>query len=135
MQAVEASVAWLEKARLTGIRVAKQKDEKGPKRLNKVVVKDPLAPALWARFYGIGTNQPVFVDRDGVPKPALADIGYERMLPVLEALAPFWSVLTCSSSERGPNQRMDRYHLKSHFQMDRHPNRYLNRKDLHGAHL
>ena len=27
MQAVEASVAWLEKARLTGIRVAKQKDK------------------------------------------------------------------------------------------------------------
>jgi hypothetical protein len=56
-----------------------EKDEKGPKGLNKVVVvKGSAAPPLWARFYDIGTNMPIFADRDGVPKPALADIGYER---------------------------------------------------------
>jgi hypothetical protein len=33
---------------------------------------------MWARFYEIGTNRPIFCDRDGVPKSHLADIGHER---------------------------------------------------------
>jgi PelA/Pel-15E family pectate lyase len=78
VRSVEGAVAWFEKAKLTGLRVVSEKDEKGPKGVNKVVVKDPSAPPLWARFYDIETNQPVFADRDGVAKPALADIGYER---------------------------------------------------------
>ena len=78
VQAIEASVAWFEQAKLMGIRVVKEQDEKGPKGFNRVVVKDPQAPPLWARFYEIESNQPIFVDRDGVPKAALADIGYER---------------------------------------------------------
>lgn len=78
INAVEASVAWYRKAMLTGIRVIDQKDDKGQNGVNKVVVNDPAAPPLWARFYDIQTNLPIFVDRDGIPKKALADIGYER---------------------------------------------------------
>lgn len=78
VRAVEAAVKWFESAKLEGIRVDVVKDEKGPKGVNKVVVKDATAPTLWARFYSIETNQPVFADRDGVAKPNLADIGYER---------------------------------------------------------
>jgi pectate lyase len=78
VRAVEAAVKWLEAAKLTGLRVDLVKDEKGPRGVNKVVMKDQTAPPLWARFYSIATNGPVFVDRDGVPRPNLADIGYER---------------------------------------------------------
>jgi PelA/Pel-15E family pectate lyase len=78
VRAVEASVAWLETVKRTGIRVIEVKDEKAPKGVNRVVVADPDAPPLWARFYDLETNQPLFADRDGVPKHALADIGYER---------------------------------------------------------
>jgi PelA/Pel-15E family pectate lyase len=78
VRAVEGAVKWFEGAKLAGIRVDVVKDEKGPRGVNKVVVKDPSAPPLWARFYSIETNQPVFADRDGVAKPNLADIGYER---------------------------------------------------------
>jgi pectate lyase len=78
VRAVESAVAWIEAAKLTGIRVDSVKDEKGPRGLNKVVVVDPAAPPLWARFYAIESNKPVFADRDGLPKPSLADIGYER---------------------------------------------------------
>ena len=78
VRSVEAALGWFDTARLTGIRVASVKDENGPRGLNKVVVVDPTAPALWARFYAIETNKPVFADRDGVPKPGLADIGHER---------------------------------------------------------
>ena len=33
------------------------------------------APPLWARFYEIGSNQPIFCDRDGVAKHQLSEIG------------------------------------------------------------
>ena len=53
-------------------------DDKAPRGKDKVVVKDPNAPGLWARFYEIGTNRPIFCDRDGVAKHDLSEIGYER---------------------------------------------------------
>jgi pectate lyase len=78
VRAVEAAVTWFEASKLTGIRVDTVKDEKGPRGVNRVVVNDPAAPPLWARFYAIETNRPVFADRDGEPKAHLADIGFER---------------------------------------------------------
>ena len=33
---------------------------------------------MWARFYEIGTNRPIFSDRDGFAKHDLSEIGYER---------------------------------------------------------
>jgi pectate lyase len=78
VKAVEGAVAWFDLAKLSGIRVVVQDDDKSPTGKNKVVVKDPSAPPLWARFYDIDTNQPIFADRDGVAKHDLADIGYER---------------------------------------------------------
>ncbi len=78
VQAVEAAIAWFKTVKLSGIRQVIEADEKSPTGKNKVVVKDDSAPPLWARFYEIGTNRPLFVDRDGVPKYDLAEIGYER---------------------------------------------------------
>jgi pectate lyase len=78
VRAVEGAVAWFEAAKLKGIRLVVRKDEKAPKGRDRVVVKDPDAPPLWARFYEIGTNRPIFSDRDGVAKHELAEIGYER---------------------------------------------------------
>ncbi len=78
IRAVEGAVAWFEAAKLEGIRVARGKDKSAPKGYDKVVMKDASAPALWARFYEIGTNRPIFADRDGVAKHDLAEIGYER---------------------------------------------------------
>lgn len=78
VDAVEAAVAWFDAVKLVGIRQVERPDPHSPTGRNKVVVDDPSAPPLWARFYEIGTNRPLFADRDGVPKSRLADIGYER---------------------------------------------------------
>ena len=43
-----------------------------------MVVPDPAAKPLWARFYEIGTNKPMYVGRDGIVHEHLADIEYER---------------------------------------------------------
>lgn len=76
ISAVEGAVAWFESAKITGIRLEKKADvEKG---VDLVVVSDPSAPMLWARFYDLKTRKPFFCDRDGVPKSSIAEIGYER---------------------------------------------------------
>jgi len=76
--AIEGAVKWLEQHKVTGIRIDSVDDPKAPKGKDHVVVKDPKAPALWARFYDLKTGLPYFCDRDGIAKPNLADIGYER---------------------------------------------------------
>ena len=76
--AIEGAVEWLDQHKVTGIRIESVDDPKAPKGKDHRIVKDPKAPALWARFYDLKTGLPYFCDRDGIPKPNLADIGYER---------------------------------------------------------
>jgi PelA/Pel-15E family pectate lyase len=78
VKSVDGAAAWFEAAQLKGIKVVTEKDAKSPTGKNRVVVKDANAPPLWARFYEIGANKPIFSDRDGIAKANLADIGYER---------------------------------------------------------
>lgn len=78
IQSVDAAAAWFESAELKGINVVQRPDPATPKGTDKVVVADPDAPPIWARFYDIATNKPIFSDRDGVAKANLAEIGYER---------------------------------------------------------
>ena len=49
-----------------------------PKGSDNVVIADPAAPPLWARFYELGTNRPIFCGRDSVVKYSMAEIEYER---------------------------------------------------------
>ena len=77
-QAVESAVSWFQTSKINGFRVEQQPDKNAPKGKNKVVISDPNAPALWARFYEIETMRPFFCDRDGIKKYSIAEIGYER---------------------------------------------------------
>lgn len=76
--AIRSAVAWFEEAKLTGIKVVRKEDASLPRGWDKVVVPDEEAPPLWARFYEIGTNKPIFCSRDGVPREKLGEISYER---------------------------------------------------------
>jgi pectate lyase len=69
--AVDAGARWFDRVKLTGIR---QVTVNGDKK----VVNDPAAPPLWARFYEIGTNRPIFCGRDSMVKYELAAIEPER---------------------------------------------------------
>jgi PelA/Pel-15E family pectate lyase len=77
-EAVRCAVAWFEQATLKGIRREVLRDPASPTGRNKVVIRDPSAPPMWARFYEIGTNRPIYADRDGIAKHDLSEIGYER---------------------------------------------------------
>jgi pectate lyase, PelA/Pel-15E family len=77
-EAIEGAVAWFERAKLTGIAVVRKEDPTLPGGWDRVVVPDKNAPPVWARFYDLKTQQPIFCGRDGVVKRTLAEIEHER---------------------------------------------------------
>ncbi len=76
--AVQAGVAWLSSVKLTGIRFEFVPAPDQPKGRDRVVLPDPSAEPLWARFYEIGTNRPIFIGRDAIIRYSLAEIEHER---------------------------------------------------------
>lgn len=79
VEAIEGAVGWFDgPAKITGIRLVRRPDESKPRGFDKVIVKDPQAPPIWARFYDIKTNRPIFCGQDGVIKKTLAEINPER---------------------------------------------------------
>jgi pectinesterase len=76
VNAIQSAVRWFEKTQIHGIRVETFQTEDGKR--DRRVVPDDMAPALWARFYGLSDNRPFFCDRDGIKKYSLAEIGHER---------------------------------------------------------
>ncbi len=70
-RSIESACRWFEKTKLTGIKQVKVDGDK------KIVPAKDASP-LWARFYEIGTNRPIFSGRDGVIKYSLAEIEVER---------------------------------------------------------
>lgn len=80
IRSVQAAVAWFERVKLTGMRWDRVPAPGLPKEVDAVVIQDPAADPLWARFYEIGTNRPMFVGRDAVVKYSVAEIEHERRI-------------------------------------------------------
>ena len=74
--AIEGSVEWFRSVAIHGIRQEKFTDAEGQD--DKRIVADPDAGPLWARFYELGSNRPIFLDRDSVVRYAFSEIGRER---------------------------------------------------------
>src|SRR5262245_586939 len=79
-ESIQSAIAWFKVAKLSGIKVIEHPDTSLPKSFDMVVIKDPKASALWARFYEIDTNRPIFSGRDGIIKYSLAEIEHERRI-------------------------------------------------------
>ncbi len=60
--AVEGAVAWLGKVAIPGMYSKRIQDESGER--DRILEKDPKSD-LWARFYEIGSERPIFVGRSG----------------------------------------------------------------------
>ena len=74
--AVEGAVAWFQKTKITGQRFEHFTNDEGEK--DRRITPDPSAPPLWARFYELGTDRPIFIGRDRVIRYALTEIEIER---------------------------------------------------------
>lgn len=64
IRAIESAVAWLEGAVIKGLRVDESRGADG--KPDRVAVADAAAPPIWARFYELDTNRPIFIGRDKV---------------------------------------------------------------------
>ena len=78
IRAVEGAAAWFKESRITGFKLERKPAPGTPKGYDQVVVPDASAAPLWARFYELNTNRPMFCGRDGIVKYSVAEIEYER---------------------------------------------------------
>ena len=74
--AIEGAVRWLRSVAMSGVRIDRIPASDG--RVERVLVEDSDAPPLWARFYELGTNRPLYLDRDSVYRYDFSEIGAER---------------------------------------------------------
>ena len=71
VRAIDGACRWFQEARIYNLRVVKKEGD-------TQVVIDPNADPLWARFYAIGTNRPLFIGRDSIIRFDLSQIERER---------------------------------------------------------
>ncbi len=81
---VQAAVRWFSRSGISGIRVREFKAPVAHYKYrttvdyDREVVEDPNAPVIWARMYELGTNRPLFCNRDRKPVYSLAEVDRER---------------------------------------------------------
>jgi len=74
--AIEGAIAWFKKVAIYGFRYERSVDANGVS--DAAIAADPDAGPLWARFYELGTNRPLFLGRDSVFRYSLDKIEQER---------------------------------------------------------
>jgi PelA/Pel-15E family pectate lyase len=79
VESIESAIQWFEKVKLTDIRLLQIEKPDLPKGYDRVIAFVPNGEKpMWARFYEIGTNYPMFVDRSGTVHYAFSELPYER---------------------------------------------------------
>ncbi len=106
VEAVEGAVDWFRDVAIHGYLYEEFVDEEG--REDMWIVPDPDAGPLWARFYELVTNRPLFLGRDSVFRYRMSKIERERRTgyryyggwaeAVLEEEYPAWRSRHGSSS-------------------------------------
>ncbi len=69
--AIESAITWFKANQINGIRWERKNGESG-------IIRDKLAPPIWARFYQMETMKPIFIGRDSVIKYDVMQIEAER---------------------------------------------------------
>jgi PelA/Pel-15E family pectate lyase len=76
--AVVAAVRWLETVPIEGLSVEDFTGEDGKR--DRRAVANPSAHPLWARFYDLGTNRPIFMGRDRIARDDFNAVERERRI-------------------------------------------------------
>ncbi len=71
IKSINAAVTWMTNSAIYGIEVQKTSDD-------RIVVPVEGAGPIWARFYDLKTNKPMFVDRDGSIHSQMSELSQER---------------------------------------------------------
>jgi len=101
--AIEGAVDWFRLTPIKGMRL--EKTLLSTTKIERRIVPDPAAPPLWARFYELGTNRPLYLDRDSVFHYNFSEVGVERRngydyhgnwaAELLETEYPAWRKRAC----------------------------------------
>jgi PelA/Pel-15E family pectate lyase len=83
INSIQNAVIWFNKSKIHGIKVETIHAPKTDYQYHstdedKIVAEDPQAPPIWARFYELKTQRPLFCNRDGRPVYTLAEVDRER---------------------------------------------------------
>jgi PelA/Pel-15E family pectate lyase len=83
IEAIQGAVAWLDSVKLHGLRLKKEPIKPWRfegRRVDQDVtaVADPNASPIWARYYDLEKNKPLFVRRGGQIVPSFSDLQQER---------------------------------------------------------
>ncbi|HXT11094.1 MAG TPA: pectate lyase [Candidatus Angelobacter sp.] len=74
--AIQGAVAWFKATEIHGLRVVRRMMPDG--RRDGWIERNRKAGPLWARFYELGTNRPIFIGRDSVIRYHYSEIERER---------------------------------------------------------
>jgi len=75
-QSISSAVQWLRDHAIRDMKIERYTNAEGKSDLR--MVSAPGAPLLWARYYDLKTEQPLYSDRRGLPLTSFNDIEYER---------------------------------------------------------
>jgi PelA/Pel-15E family pectate lyase len=83
INAVESAIAWFKEVAIKNTRIKTVPAETVVYQFHtssndRVVVEDPTAPLIWTRYYELGTDKPMFANRDGKVVYQLSDVLRER---------------------------------------------------------
>ncbi|HET7118861.1 MAG TPA: pectate lyase, partial [Hanamia sp.] len=83
INAVKNAVAWFKKVEIKNvlIKTIPAKDvvyKYHEAKFDRIVVVDSAAPPIWTRYYELGTDRPMFANRDGRKVYRLSDVSRER---------------------------------------------------------
>lgn len=83
IEAVKCAVAWLEKVKIEGkqiklVSVPEGLPENRKIKKDRVLVDDPDAEPIWARYYELEGNRPFFCTREGVKVYTMQEVPAER---------------------------------------------------------
>jgi hypothetical protein len=76
VEAIESGISWLENNSINGVRLERVRNPDG--RTERKLISDINAKPLWARFYELETNRPLYLDRDSKFRYEYNEISYER---------------------------------------------------------
>ncbi|MFC7666111.1 pectate lyase [Hymenobacter humi] len=82
--AIECAVDWFEKVKISGYAVKEITAPQSKKVLDRVIVPEP-GSTIWARFYELNTDRPIYVGRDSKVHYQLLEIEVERRAGYLYA--------------------------------------------------
>jgi PelA/Pel-15E family pectate lyase len=85
IKSIKSAVKWFEESKIFGIRVQTisaphTEYTYRDSDIDRIVVEDPEAKSIWARYYQLETHKPIFCNRDGKIVYSLDEVERERRI-------------------------------------------------------